>query len=239
MSWLRLATNPGQRAWGLRSCSNVSNTKAVFSGPGKRQPPRWYAFSRPRSVLMLLSLPSMCGKGEPSKRMAQWEYGKDIDYLTHKSIQAHIESFTGSERGTSSQCPVCGHRHKPRGRVWACKVCGFQGHRDVVGSANMHRLAYAQQVTFPRLVTYLRPGPSRRSSRADTPLASRMHVSPVSQWVNHLLQERVLNGTGHTSEVTEKLIPKGGESVTETYRLPGCATAFSRYPRLEDSDSRE
>src|SRR6266566_3520328 len=28
MSWLRLATNPGQRAWGLRSCSNVSNTKA-------------------------------------------------------------------------------------------------------------------------------------------------------------------------------------------------------------------
>ena len=115
----------------------------------------------------------MCGKGEPSKRMAQWEYGKDIDYLTHKSIQAHIESFTGSERGTSSQCPVCGHRHKPRGRVWACKVCGFQGHRDVVGSANMHRLAYGQQVTFPRLVTYLRPGSSRRSSRAGTPHASQ------------------------------------------------------------------
>src|SRR5947209_20535697 len=75
MSWLRLATNPGQRAWGLRSCSNVSNTKAVFSGPGKRQPPRWYAFSRPRSVLMLLSLPSMCGKGEPSKRIGRRIYG--------------------------------------------------------------------------------------------------------------------------------------------------------------------
>src|SRR5260370_30381131 len=48
MSWLRLATNPGQRAWGLRSCSNVSNTKAGFSGPGKRRPPRWCAFSPQR-----------------------------------------------------------------------------------------------------------------------------------------------------------------------------------------------
>jgi putative transposase len=40
-----------------------------------------------------------------NQRMALWEYGKDMDYLTHKSKQAHIMSFTGSERGTSSQCP--------------------------------------------------------------------------------------------------------------------------------------
>ena len=107
-----------------------------------------------------------------NQRMAQWEYGKDIGYLTHKSKQARIESFTGSERGTSSQCPVCRHRHKPKGRVWKCRKCGFVGHRDVVGSVNMHRLAYGEQVTFPRSVTYLRPGPSRRSSRAGTPRAS-------------------------------------------------------------------
>jgi putative transposase len=107
-----------------------------------------------------------------NQRMAQWEYGKDIDYLTHKSKQARIESFTGSERGTSSQCPGCRHKYKPRGRVWKCRKCGFVGHRDIVGSVNMHRLAYEQQVTFPRSVTYLRPGPSRRSSRAGTPRAS-------------------------------------------------------------------
>jgi putative transposase len=107
-----------------------------------------------------------------NQRMAQWEYGKDIGYLTHKSTQARIESFTGSERGTSSQCPACRHRHKPKGRVWKCRKCGFVGHRDVVGSVNMHRLAYGEQVTFPRSVTYLRPGPSRRSSRAGTPHAS-------------------------------------------------------------------
>ncbi len=32
-----------------------------------------------------------------NQRLAQWEYGKDISYLTHKSKQAHIMCFTGSE----------------------------------------------------------------------------------------------------------------------------------------------
>ncbi len=106
------------------------------------------------------------------QRMALWEYGKDIDYLTHKAKQAHIMSFTGSERGTSSQCPVCGHKQKPKKRNWACRACGFTGHRDLVGSVNMHRLAFDEYVTFPRSVTYLRPGLARRSSRADAPLVS-------------------------------------------------------------------
>lgn len=92
-----------------------------------------------------------------NQRMALWEYGKDIAYLTHKSKQAHISCFTGSERGTSSQCPRCGHKHKPRNRQWHCKQCGFSGHRDLVGSINMHRLAFGEQVKFPRSFTYLRP----------------------------------------------------------------------------------
>ncbi len=92
-----------------------------------------------------------------NQRMSLWEYGKDIDYLTHKSKQARMSSFTGSERGTSSQCPSCGHKHKPRNRQWHCKVCGFKGHRDLVGSVNMHPLAFGEQVNFPRSFTYLRP----------------------------------------------------------------------------------
>ena len=106
-----------------------------------------------------------------NQRMALWEYGKDIDYLTHKSKAAHIMSFTGSERGTSSRCPVCGHRHKPKGRHWVCRACQFSGHRDLVGSVNMHQLSFDVHVKFPRSFTYLRPpGSSRRSSsRADTP----------------------------------------------------------------------
>ena len=92
-----------------------------------------------------------------NQRMSLWEYGKDISYLTHKSKQAHMVCFTGSERGTSSQCPACGHKHKPRNRQWTCIKCGFKGHRDLVGSINMHTLAFGERVKFPRSFTYLRP----------------------------------------------------------------------------------
>jgi len=142
-----------------------------------------------------------------NQRMALWEYGKDIDYLTHKAKQAHIMSFTGSERGTSSQCPVCEHKHKPKGRNWACKACGFTGHRDVVGSVNMHALAFDEHVIFPRSVTYLRPGPSRRSSRADAPLASADACCLSQSPHQPLLSEQVSSETGHTVGVTQKLIP--------------------------------
>jgi len=147
-----------------------------------------------------------CGRHH-NQRMALWEYGKDIDYLTHKSKQAHIMSFTGSERGTSSQCPACGHKHKPKNRNWACKACGFTGHRDIVGSANMHKLAFNEHVMFPRSVTYLRPGLSRRSSRADAPLASSDACCLSQSPDQPLLLEQVPTGTGHTGEVAQKLIP--------------------------------
>jgi putative transposase len=139
-----------------------------------------------------------CGRHH-NQRMALWEYGRDIDYLTHKSKQAHILSFTGSERGTSSQCPRCGQKHKPKGRVWRCQNCRFTGHRDLVGSINMHPLAYGQPVEFPRSFTYLRPGTSRRSRRADTP--QRCLSESTGQ---PLLIEQVPPGTGHTGEVAQK-----------------------------------
>jgi putative transposase len=131
-----------------------------------------------------------------NQRMALWEYGKDIDYLTHKAKQAHISCFTGSERGTSSQCPRCGHKHKPKKRNWACRVCGFTGHRDLVGSVNMHKMAFGTQVMFPRSFTYLRPGLSRRSSRADT--LPRCLSESVGQ---ALLAEQVSSEIAHPTDV--------------------------------------
>ena len=108
-----------------------------------------------------------CGRHH-NQRMSQWEYGRDIDYLQQKSEQDRIVCFTGDERGTSSRCPVCGHRHKPKGRNWRCQACGFEGHRDIVGAVNMHPIAYGQVVPFPKRITYLRPGSLRRSSSPDT-----------------------------------------------------------------------
>jgi putative transposase len=130
-----------------------------------------------------------CGRHH-NQRVARWEMGKDISYLSHKAELAAIACFTGEERGTSSRCPQCGHRHKPRGRVWACKKCGFIGPRDVVGGANMHRNGFSTDVMFPAEITYRRPAPSRAgrgmNNRAPIPAERRSSldtgqgISPVA-----------------------------------------------------------
>jgi putative transposase len=113
-----------------------------------------------------------CGRHH-HQRMSQWEYGKDKDYLQQKSAQAGILSFTGSERGTSSRCPNCQRRQRVRGRNWVCKnpQCRFAGHRDIVGSLNMHRLAFGRVIAYPLHITYLRP--SRDVVAAGTPACGR------------------------------------------------------------------
>ena len=88
-----------------------------------------------------------CGR-KHNQRMSEWEYGKDIKYLDYKSEHAGISSFSGSERGTSSRCPKCGHQHKPRGRNSVSKACGLSGHRDLVGSINGDQIAFQDKTTF-------------------------------------------------------------------------------------------
>ncbi len=94
-----------------------------------------------------------------NQRMSQWEYGKDKAYLQQKCARAGIMSFTGAERGTSSRCPKCQRRQKVRGRNWVCTnpQCAFRGHRDLVGSLNMHQVAFGQPMAYPAQITYLRP----------------------------------------------------------------------------------
>jgi putative transposase len=96
-----------------------------------------------------------------NQRMSLWEYGRDIDYLAHKSTQARILSATSSERGTSSRCPCCGHRHKPKGRNWVCRRCGFSGHRDLVGSINMHQDVFGIHLKCPRSADVSTPWPTQ------------------------------------------------------------------------------
>ena len=136
-----------------------------------------------------------CGR-KHNQRMSQWEYGKDMEYLDYKSRKAGMECFSGTERGTSSHCPACGHRHRPKGREWVCKKCGFRGHRDVVGAVNMHPLAYGEKIAFPSKITYRRAGitqgtkqplRSARRSRPDPglgasgPVLSRFATGPTTQ----------------------------------------------------------
>ena len=111
-----------------------------------------------------------CGR-KHNRRMALWEYGEDLRLLEDKALRAGMTFGKGDERGTSSTCPQCGHRHKPKGRQWRCPKCSFQGHRDVVGAFNMHAKAYPGTPVpdFPREVTYLRPGPIQKRGNEDPP----------------------------------------------------------------------
>ena len=103
-----------------------------------------------------------------NQKLAQWEYGRDKQYLQEKCKKAGLACFTGSERYTSSLCPKCGCRHRPKGRRWICPECGFEGHRDIVGAVNMHALTFGEHVEFPETgrTTYLRPArESRRMAK--------------------------------------------------------------------------
>jgi putative transposase len=58
-----------------------------------------------------------------------------------------------------------------KGRIWRCRnpICGFVGHRDVVGSVNMHPLAFGTNIAFPAQITYQRAGPVRVLARSEQP----------------------------------------------------------------------
>ena len=108
-----------------------------------------------------------CGR-KHNQRMSGWEYGMDINYLTYKCHIAGIKASDGNERGSSSTCPECGHRRKPRNRNWKCPKCNFVGHRDMVGAVNIHHIGFGKKIVMPTSITYLRPGITRSSSSGDT-----------------------------------------------------------------------
>jgi Putative transposase DNA-binding domain len=121
------------------------------------------------------------------------------------------------ERGTSSHCLKCSHQHKPTGRNWVLNACGFTGHRDLVGSVNMHEIAFQKKTTFPvsKDVTYRRSGTPcwkylNRSSRRDT--GHRKGFGPLSPALSEVCLEsttdsiRVPEGAGYIYVRTSEAI---------------------------------
>lgn len=84
------------------------------------------------------------------KRNALWEAPTQIKQLSEK-LELHGAALQEVPEAYSSQtCPNCGARHKPRGRVYKCRSCGWTGDRDGVGAANI--LAFATNLrVIPRL----------------------------------------------------------------------------------------
>ncbi|WP_341481524.1 transposase [Salinibacter ruber] len=80
-----------------------------------------------------------------NQRLHQWAYGEFARMIEYKAKLAGITVERIDEAYTSQDCPQCGHRKKPSGRNYTCSGCGFHGHRDVVGAANIRRREVAER----------------------------------------------------------------------------------------------
>jgi putative transposase len=74
---------------------------------------------------------------QSNQKISGWSHGKIRSYVEYKAQAEGMRLVLHDEKYTSQTCPQCGHRHKPRGRVYTCRACGFSGHRDVVGQINI------------------------------------------------------------------------------------------------------
>jgi len=100
-------------------------------------------------------------------RLRNWGRTHLIGALKDKAAMAGIEVVEVDERGTSSTCPACRKRvPKPRGRIFCCAFCGFRGHRDLVGAANIAASGGGVICDSPR-IEHRRAGavPARRDRR--------------------------------------------------------------------------
>jgi putative transposase len=82
------------------------------------------------------------------QKISQWSHGRLRNYLGYKAATVGIRvDDTIDEHYTSKTCPVCGHQHKPKGRIFRCTnpQCNRVFHRDVVGATNIpSRFLYGQ-----------------------------------------------------------------------------------------------
>jgi IS605 OrfB family transposase len=110
-----------------------------------------------------------------NRRVRDWRIGHLIRCLADKAEQAGIDLALVDERGTSSTCPACRQRvPKPKDRNFTCTLCGFNGHRDLVGGTNIARRGPGGTITttntFPVVITHRRAGrhlPGAGRSRRD------------------------------------------------------------------------
>lgn len=94
------------------------------------------------------------------QKVSNWSHGQLRRQITYKAVAAGIAVVVVDEAYTTQTCPNCGHRHKPKGRVYACPACGFRCARDAVGAANiLSRQIHGQvgQIRPPAETKYRHP----------------------------------------------------------------------------------
>ena len=113
-----------------------------------------------------------------NQKISNWSHGQVRRYIEYKAAAAGIQTRLENEAYTSQTCPNpnCLHRLKPRGRVYRCPACGFCGHRDIVGAANiLSRFKYGEfGRLFPSETKYRHPFITGKRSPVDTRQVARL-----------------------------------------------------------------
>lgn len=121
-------------------------------------------------------------RGKMSKRtnqsMTLLSLGVMVRYIKERLDRHQIEMKAINEAYTTQTCPVCGHRHKPGGRVYRCRQCDFKAFRDEVGAYNiLNKYVNGNKIVAGKCIPtgeikYLRPlqYAKQRSSGVDTPM---------------------------------------------------------------------
>jgi len=67
-----------------------------------------------------------------------WSVGYQYQRIREKAEEYGIRTRREDERGSSSECPICGSKRiVKRGRLFKCMDCKIEAHRDAVGSVNI------------------------------------------------------------------------------------------------------
>ena len=72
-----------------------------------------------------------------NQKLHQWSFGKIREMITYKAEALGIKVDFQDEAYTSQTCPSCRQRKKPYKRTYHCRLCDYQGHRDIVGASNI------------------------------------------------------------------------------------------------------
>lgn len=73
-----------------------------------------------------------------NQKLHQWAHGKFRRMVEYKAKLAGMQVHLINEAYTSQKCPSCGKCNKTSTRNYKCS-CGFSGHRDAVGAANIRQ----------------------------------------------------------------------------------------------------
>ncbi|GAA4497668.1 RNA-guided endonuclease TnpB family protein [Actinoallomurus oryzae] len=152
------------------------------------------------------------------QRVQAWRVGYLIRCLTDKAEQAGIDLVLVDERGTSSTCPTCRQRvPKPKNRNFTCIRCGFSGHRDLVGGANIARRRPGGTITtnmFPVVITHRRAGrhlSGAGRSRRDPRRSPHHGTAPGVPWPAVARPTRSGESLAHHSEDQPTPPPQRGK----------------------------